>query len=215
MCRGDLALNLALAGTLLWLPLTFAAVGRAIFVNYRFTDKRVSVTTTTPLNSESFSSWGRLVKKSGFCGTTFRHTVQARSSSQVVAGGPGRQIVVGRLGYRHGMQDLVCGLLWAGFPTGFWECVVRSLLLQARARGVFCVTLKLFPLVAARESRTQVAGVVGPESLTSGLCCGHDEAQTGSAVTQLQHRHGPVASKGGRHIDCQLKLMPCTCGLVP
>lgn len=50
--RGDLALNLALAGTLLWLPLTIAAVGRAAFVKYRFTDRRLSVVTQAPWQVE-------------------------------------------------------------------------------------------------------------------------------------------------------------------
>lgn len=50
--RGDLVTNLVMGATLAWLPLTFAAVGRAIYVTYRFTDKRMSVTTVTPFKSE-------------------------------------------------------------------------------------------------------------------------------------------------------------------
>jgi hypothetical protein len=50
--RGDLAINLALGATLLWLPLTAAAVGRAAFIKFRFTDKRVSVITSAPWKSE-------------------------------------------------------------------------------------------------------------------------------------------------------------------
>jgi len=50
--RGDLAVNVALAATVLWIPLTLAAVGRAIWVKYKFTDKRISITSTSPLNSE-------------------------------------------------------------------------------------------------------------------------------------------------------------------
>jgi len=50
--RGDLAVNLALGATLLWLPLTIAAVGRAAFVNYKFTDKRLSVSTNAPWKTE-------------------------------------------------------------------------------------------------------------------------------------------------------------------
>ena len=49
---GDLAINLALGATLLWLPLTAAAVGRAAFIKYRFTDRRISVTTDAPWQSE-------------------------------------------------------------------------------------------------------------------------------------------------------------------
>ena len=50
--RGDLAVNIAFGATLLWLPLTFAAVGRAAFVSYKFTDKRISVQTSAPWKSE-------------------------------------------------------------------------------------------------------------------------------------------------------------------
>lgn len=38
--------------TILWLPLTFAAIGRKIFVKYKFTDKRISVATTAPWGSQ-------------------------------------------------------------------------------------------------------------------------------------------------------------------
>eukprot|EP00873_Tetraselmis_striata_P000185 jgi/Tetstr1/420449/TSEL_011562.t1 len=50
--RGDLAVNILLGTTLLWLPLTFAAVGRGAFVKYRFTDKRFSVETNAPWQTE-------------------------------------------------------------------------------------------------------------------------------------------------------------------
>lgn len=50
--RGDLVTNLALAPTLVWIPLTAAAVGRAAFVRYRFTDRRLSVVATAPWKSE-------------------------------------------------------------------------------------------------------------------------------------------------------------------
>jgi len=49
---GDLAVNVALGATLLWLPLSIAAVGRYIWVNYKITDKRVSVSNTSPTQSE-------------------------------------------------------------------------------------------------------------------------------------------------------------------
>lgn len=48
----DLVFNLALGTTLLWLPLTIAAVTRAAFVKYKFTDMRFSVTTAAPWQSE-------------------------------------------------------------------------------------------------------------------------------------------------------------------
>lgn len=50
--RGDLAVNVALGITLLWLPLSIAAVGRGLFVKYRFTDRRISCITTAPWQSE-------------------------------------------------------------------------------------------------------------------------------------------------------------------
>ncbi|XP_020586668.1 uncharacterized protein LOC110028937 [Phalaenopsis equestris] len=40
---GDLVTNLLLGFTLLWLPLTIAAVSRAFFLRYRFTNRRVTV----------------------------------------------------------------------------------------------------------------------------------------------------------------------------
>ncbi|KAK1302064.1 hypothetical protein QJS10_CPB12g01172 [Acorus calamus] len=40
---GDLVANLLLGFTLLWLPLTLAAIPRAFFLRYRFTDRRVTV----------------------------------------------------------------------------------------------------------------------------------------------------------------------------
>ncbi|KAK9843658.1 hypothetical protein WJX81_001322 [Elliptochloris bilobata] len=50
--RGDLVTNLALGTTLLWLPLTFAAIGRGAFIKFKFTDKRVSVITNAPWKNE-------------------------------------------------------------------------------------------------------------------------------------------------------------------
>ena len=49
--RGDLAVNIALGATLLWLPLTFAAIGRAAWLRYRITDKRISIISTSPVDS--------------------------------------------------------------------------------------------------------------------------------------------------------------------
>jgi len=49
--RGDLAVNVALGATLLWLPLTMASVGRALWVNYRITNKRVVVKSTPPVGA--------------------------------------------------------------------------------------------------------------------------------------------------------------------
>lgn len=46
-------MNLAFGATILWLPLTFAAIGRAAFVKYKFTDKRISVATTAPWKGAS------------------------------------------------------------------------------------------------------------------------------------------------------------------
>lgn len=44
--------NVALGATLVWLPLTVAAVTRKAFVKYKVTDKRVSVITEAPWKSE-------------------------------------------------------------------------------------------------------------------------------------------------------------------
>lgn len=49
--RGDLAVNIALGATLLWLPLTFAAIGRAAWLRYRITDKRISIISTSPVDT--------------------------------------------------------------------------------------------------------------------------------------------------------------------
>jgi len=75
--RGDLLVNVLLGFTLLWLvrlsfaalepqlgrlsdahlkPLSLAAVGRGIWVNYKVTDKRVSVSSSSPLNTEQLDA---------------------------------------------------------------------------------------------------------------------------------------------------------------
>lgn len=53
---GDLAVNVALGTTLVWLPLSIAAVGRAAFVKYRFTDRRLSAITTAPWKNEQLDA---------------------------------------------------------------------------------------------------------------------------------------------------------------
>jgi hypothetical protein len=53
---GDLAVNVALGTTLVWLPLSIAAVGRAAFVKYRFTDRRISAITTAPWKNEQLDA---------------------------------------------------------------------------------------------------------------------------------------------------------------
>lgn len=50
---GDVAVNVALGITLVWLPLTLAAIGRYAWVNYKITDKRVSVTKTSPFEQDN------------------------------------------------------------------------------------------------------------------------------------------------------------------
>merc|ERR1711924_389911 len=52
---GDLAVNIALGATLLWLPLSIAAIGRFAWVNYKITDKRISVSNTSPSANEEVS----------------------------------------------------------------------------------------------------------------------------------------------------------------
>ena len=53
---GDVAVNVLLGVTLLWLPLSIAAVTRAAFVKYRFTDRRISVITTAPWKNEQLDA---------------------------------------------------------------------------------------------------------------------------------------------------------------
>lgn len=59
---GDAAVNVALGITLLWLPLTIAALGRAAFVRYRFTDRRLSVISSAPWKNEQLDADYRDVK---------------------------------------------------------------------------------------------------------------------------------------------------------
>ena len=49
---GDLIINLLLGVTILWLPLTVAAIARKSFVRYKFTDKRISVATVAPWDNK-------------------------------------------------------------------------------------------------------------------------------------------------------------------
>lgn len=49
---GDLATNVALGFTVLWLPLTLASVGRYLWVEYKITDKRLSIQSKSPINQE-------------------------------------------------------------------------------------------------------------------------------------------------------------------
>ena len=53
---GDVAVNLALGTTLVWLPLSIAAIGRAAFVKYKFTDRRISTITTAPWKNEQLDA---------------------------------------------------------------------------------------------------------------------------------------------------------------
>jgi len=48
---GDLITNIALGATLLWLPLTFAAVGRFQWLKYKFTDMRIVMESSAPFES--------------------------------------------------------------------------------------------------------------------------------------------------------------------
>lgn len=50
--RGEVVANLAMSWTIVWVPLTIAAVGRALWVNYKITDKRVAILSTSPLRTE-------------------------------------------------------------------------------------------------------------------------------------------------------------------
>jgi hypothetical protein len=50
--RGEVFANVAMSWTIVWVPLTIAAVGRALWVNYKITDKRVAILSTSPLRTE-------------------------------------------------------------------------------------------------------------------------------------------------------------------
>lgn len=49
---GDLAANVVLGATILWLPLSFAAIGRFTFVKYRLTDRRLTVRSEPPVGEQ-------------------------------------------------------------------------------------------------------------------------------------------------------------------
>lgn len=59
---GDVAVNVVLGATLVWLPLSIAAVGRAAFIKYRFTDKRITCITTAPWKNEQLDAAYQEVK---------------------------------------------------------------------------------------------------------------------------------------------------------
>jgi hypothetical protein len=65
--RADLAFNVAMGATLVWLPLTAAAVGRCVFVKYRITDKRLVVITDAPWKSKDCQTC-ELLQPIGFWG---------------------------------------------------------------------------------------------------------------------------------------------------
>ena len=50
--RGEVVSNVLMSWTLVWLPLTIQAVGRALWLKYKITDKRVSVISESPLRKE-------------------------------------------------------------------------------------------------------------------------------------------------------------------
>jgi hypothetical protein len=45
----ELALSLALTATLIFAPLTMASIGRRFWLKYKFTDKRIIISNTSPL----------------------------------------------------------------------------------------------------------------------------------------------------------------------
>lgn len=59
---GDLAVNMALGITVLWLPLSIASLGRYAFVRYKFTDRRISCMTNTPFQNEQLDAAYQEVK---------------------------------------------------------------------------------------------------------------------------------------------------------
>lgn len=47
--NAELAINLLLAGTLLYIPLTLQSIGRRLWINYKFTNRRIIVETNSPV----------------------------------------------------------------------------------------------------------------------------------------------------------------------
>jgi hypothetical protein len=47
--RGEIIANVAMSWTVVWIPLTIAAIGRGLWSSYKITDKRVVVISTSPL----------------------------------------------------------------------------------------------------------------------------------------------------------------------
>lgn len=47
--NAELVLSLALAPTLIYLPLTLASIGKKLWISYKFTNKRLVVTTNSPV----------------------------------------------------------------------------------------------------------------------------------------------------------------------
>ena len=45
----ELLISIILAGTILYIPLTIGAIGRRLWIKYRFTNKRFSIINTSPL----------------------------------------------------------------------------------------------------------------------------------------------------------------------
>ena len=50
--RGEVVANVAMSWTLVWIPLAIQAVGRALWLKYKITDKRVTVISESPLRKE-------------------------------------------------------------------------------------------------------------------------------------------------------------------
>lgn len=53
--NAELILNLLLAFTLVYIPITIAIVGKRLWIKYRFTNKRVTVVNTSPLFANTVS----------------------------------------------------------------------------------------------------------------------------------------------------------------
>jgi len=50
--RGEVVANVLMSWTVVWVPLTIQAIGRALWLKYKITDKRVSVISESPLRKE-------------------------------------------------------------------------------------------------------------------------------------------------------------------
>ena len=85
--NAELLINLLLAFTLVYIPITIAVVGKRLWIKYRFTNKRVQVINTSPLFAKEVRRKGGGTEGAGVPGVLW-------SKGQPGRAGPLRQAVV-------------------------------------------------------------------------------------------------------------------------